>query len=622
MSAPTRDGSPVADIAAVVAGPVLAMLMVGSLVWFLVDVLYAGPHPGRLLWCLSFFVIGAVLTARIAIELGRSKANLYSAALGGAVLLAVFRFVEGVNPLLAVGLIALTWWLTDRLTHDSTHLDEDRRASGRGLLAASGLGAVTAVRPDPAAGADDAAEAAAAKRRKKDPAGPAGWWARLSRYRAARRLRPHTPGTWVLGFGLAALPVFALGQSLVPAADAATRRATLAEAAVFVASGLGLLVTTTLLGLRRYLDQRDARVPPAVTLGWLGLGGGLTLAVVVVAALLPRPHSETPLVRFSRGDATEKRAASQHAVLRDDQGGKGEGAQGTKAEADKNGTASGKGPPGGDGKGQGSGGKEPGKNGSSGGKENGDKGSGGDSKSGKQGERSEGKGEPQGDKAAKEGNTKGQDGKTADGQKTKGGEGKDAAKGGESGSQPEAKSPGPQQRLGEAMTAAGTLLKWVVWVLIAVAVVAGAVWFVLRGLAPFTDWAKNLLAWFRNLFGRRERAAGGSAAVAAPAAPERPPPFRTFLNPFADGSARRQTPTALATYSFAALDAWAWDRGLGRRSGETPAEFAARLEAEAPALDGPAGRAADLATRALYSRAPLPADGPKALAGLWRLMEE
>ena len=42
--------------------------------------------------------------------------------------------------------------------------------------------------------------------------------------------------------------------------------------AVYVGSGLGLLVTTSLLGLRRYLRQRKVKIPAALTASWLGLG--------------------------------------------------------------------------------------------------------------------------------------------------------------------------------------------------------------------------------------------------------------------------------------------------------------------------------------------------------------
>ena len=45
--------------------PALIMVMVGSLVFFLVEVLYQGQYSGRLLYTLFFFVFGAVLIARI-----------------------------------------------------------------------------------------------------------------------------------------------------------------------------------------------------------------------------------------------------------------------------------------------------------------------------------------------------------------------------------------------------------------------------------------------------------------------------------------------------------------------------------------------------------------------------
>ncbi len=78
--------------------------------------------------------------------------------------------------------------------------------------------------------------------------GGGGWW---------RRSRgKHTPGVWVLYFSLAALPLFGIGQHWVPAADVGRRRYVFSLLLVYVASALALLVTTSFLGLRRYLRQR------------------------------------------------------------------------------------------------------------------------------------------------------------------------------------------------------------------------------------------------------------------------------------------------------------------------------------------------------------------------------
>lgn len=617
-----RDGTPVVDLVVLVASPALIMVMVGSLVWFLVDVLKPTAYPDRLLWCLSFFVFGAVLIARLAIEHGRSYAAVYAAGLGGATFLAMNAFVTYPGDLsgiigaaVSLGLMGLAWWLSDRLTWDCTHLDEDRKTSGRGLLAAAGLDETAPA--DPVAPDDDPEEPErAARRRKKDAPGLMGWLERLWRYRSAVRKKAHTPGTWVLYFGLAALPVFALGQSLVSAGDTDRRRATLMEAAAFVGSGLGLLVTTSLMGLRRYLEQRDAKIPVAMTAGWLGLGGGLIVVFVVAAMILPRPHSETPLISL-KSTAVGDRRASKNAVVRDQSAGKGEGSRGEKTEAGKGqssasggkqdgGSSGEKGSGGGKGESQGKGSQSGGKDG----KSQGDKSGSGKQDKGQQSSQ----GRDSGDKSEAKSDGSGDD------QNGPNGDSADKSSEAEKSDGGSRKASSGSGRLSQAFDMVGTALKWLVWAVIAVAVVVGVCVFGLRYLAPFTDWAKNLLAWLQGLFAKKPREGGGSDdAEEAEAGPARVP-FAAFANPFADGTARRRTPSDLATYTLAALDAWAGDHGAARPPGETPGEFAARLCEEYPHL-GAAGQAADLAVRALYARGPLPADAPKVLAALWKQME-
>ena len=57
-----------ADYTAIAVSPLLIMALVGSLVFFLVEVLYVGQYPDHLLWGLFFFVFAAVLIARISIQ--------------------------------------------------------------------------------------------------------------------------------------------------------------------------------------------------------------------------------------------------------------------------------------------------------------------------------------------------------------------------------------------------------------------------------------------------------------------------------------------------------------------------------------------------------------------------
>ncbi len=58
---------------------------------------------------------------------------------------------------------------------------------------------------------------------------------------------------------------------------------------VYVGSALGLLLTTSFLGLRRYLRQRSMEMPGDMAGLWLGIGTFIVLALLVFCVLLPRP---------------------------------------------------------------------------------------------------------------------------------------------------------------------------------------------------------------------------------------------------------------------------------------------------------------------------------------------
>jgi hypothetical protein len=632
MMASDRESSArLIDLAAVVVSPALVMLMVGSLTFFLITVLYQGAYPDRLLYTFFFFVFGAVLIARISIQFGRARAWLYAAALGGACFLAMMAYVDyppglmkALGPLLNLGLMALVWWSADKLTWDCTHFDEDRKASGKGVLAAAGLDEETED------GEQESEEEEASRERQRPEARrgkkkPVGWLEKFQAYREAQRKKAHTPGVWVLYFSLAALPLFALGQSLIDPEDTATRRATLLQMAVYVGSGLGLLVTTTLFGLKRYLEQRGARIPPVMVGGWLGLGAGLIVVFLVVGMALPRPHSETPWFGMKRAK-TGDREASRYAQVKDGSAGKGDGAAGDKTQA-------------GDGKNSAKGGKEgggkSGEKGSDGGqgKSQGGQQKGGENGSGK-GDQT-GQGQDQGKDQSGQKGQKGEDRESRSGSKSsKQDEGSDAGRqasrngdesrdaSGDSARGSDSESSGPS-RFAEALEKFGSFVKWVVWIIVAAAVVIGIVIFILKFLAPFTDWARNLLDWLKGLFARkanpeRLRATG---EVDAEEVIERPPPFSTFRNPFADGTARRRDPAELVEYTFAALDAWTWDRGRGREPGETPMEFAVRVGHEYAELDEPGFRLANLYARLLYSRHPLPGNTLAVLKEFWDSLE-
>src|SRR4051794_28424226 len=106
-----------ADYVALALSPALIMALVASLVFFLLEVFYAGDYRERMRWILFFFVVGAVLIARISMtgEIA-GRASLYGLPLGLFTWMGLQFFVEypaGVRELSLVvnlGLIALVWW--------------------------------------------------------------------------------------------------------------------------------------------------------------------------------------------------------------------------------------------------------------------------------------------------------------------------------------------------------------------------------------------------------------------------------------------------------------------------------------------------------------------------------
>jgi hypothetical protein len=632
-----RQQLPLIDVASVVVAPVLVMLMVGSLVFFLIEVLQAGRFEGRLHYTFFFFVIGAVLIARIAIQRGSKLAALYAVLLGGACFVAMMAFVEyttplfkAVGPVINIGLMALVWWSAHKLTWDCTHLDEGRKASGRGVLAAAGLDgtkATTASEDDAEYDPDRSLAVGRKTNRKRRDSEPLGWWQRFQKYRVWRRNKPHTPGVWVLYFALAAIPLFALGQAVIPADDSSRRASTFWQMAVYVGSALGLLVTTTLMGLRRYLADRKATIPTAMTAAWLGTGGVLILLFIGVGALLPRPHSETPLFTFQKGGKKD-RQASKNAVVKDNSAGKGDGAAGKRQEAgDGEKTAKG-GREGGKGQGnssQGSGSKD-GNKGSQG-NQNGDQG-GGDKKGDQSGDRGDQRGQTNNqankDRQNQNGPNRGKQDHSGEPEKGEGegdkadGEGDEGDGSSESGSSSE-----KFQQLSQGLEKVSGVIKWIVFAVLAVAVVIGVLYFGLKYLANFTGWARGLLDWVKGLFGRKPQSKKGAGAEDEPAEGkvDRPPPFAAFSNPFTDGTARRRETRELTEYTFAALDAWAWDHDAGRPPEETPAEFATRVGEGYPRLEAGAADAANLYVRATFSRGELPKDTRQRLAKVWAALE-
>lgn len=330
-----------ADYVTIALSPVLIMIMVGSLVFFLLELFYDGIHEARLTWIMFWFVFATVLVARIAIEEGSERAGIYGLALALAVAVTMVKFVD--KPWLAWALLALVWWSANKLTWDCTLIDDTVDASGQGLLQAAGFdrAAAAPARNTPAHSADAslAARQRASRTARAENRAATGdeapvkvksvpWWRRLFVNASESKDQPHAPGLWVVYFSLAALPLFGLGQLLIPRADEDRRSYAFWLLMAYVASGLGLLLTTSFLGLRRYLRQRKLQMPDSMTGIWLGVGTALIVAMLFVGLLLPRTSAELADAASWNPLGSPDRDASSFAPLKDGPG-KGPGSPGS-----------------------------------------------------------------------------------------------------------------------------------------------------------------------------------------------------------------------------------------------------------------------------------------------------
>lgn len=666
-----------ADYLAIAVTPALIMLLVGSLVWFLAEIGYTGSRESRVRWILFWFVIGAVLVARIAIEQGRAHASIFIFGLAGATSLAIFKFASDGPwvPIVCLGIVA---WCADKLTWDCTLIDESEDASGEGLLQIAGVADEAELpqeQPDVASGAesesvasvDDGAES------KNDARDAVPFWKRLFTNESERVGKPHAPGLWVVYFSLAALPIFGFGQTMIPATRADSRHFAFQCLLAYVGAGLGLLMLTSFLGLRRYLRQRNLEMPPTMAATWIGMGAAISVGILTVAMLLPRPQGDYSIAEAIDIAAEEIQEAADRAFLNDD-GGQGEGQQSGPADEEADGGSASdpnqQGQPGGD---------QPGQQVVQNDQQNSENGTGGEQKG--EGEDGKESGDQQGDGRESQGqgggdqkmaqNEQSGGGEKQEGEQSSGGDKKDGPQtaqnqnsgeqqDGQPGDQPEDQTNDPQvaqnerdpdeenqnadaeeseetseDELAQAeqpetpetetppesdsswmdslFENAGTLFKWLVYAAMAAAVI----YFAIRNWAAVVAFVRNLWTELLSMFGKKPGVAGEEAVD--PDEPVAPPrPFAAFQDPFRSGTASKHSPAELVRYTFEALQAWAFENGCGRTPDQTPMEFGQQLRSRMPKISSEASEVSHLYAQVAYAGL-RPTDSNMAvLQKLWR----
>ncbi|TWT71929.1 DUF4129 domain-containing protein [Crateriforma conspicua] len=591
-----------ADYAAIAVAPVLIFLMISALTLFVCTLLYRGGYSGRVQWVVLFFTMGSVAVARLAIEQDRKYAMGYMVALSAAGVLVLSQFVGSI--VVGFVLVALIVYLSDRIVFDCTLIDESKDSSGEGLIDSGRLFFQ---------GSDSA---------KKDPKSSVA-----TQPNQRKKRRTHQPGRTVMYLALAALPLFGLGQVWISDPQASASAQTFLGVYLFAA--LALLMTTSFLGLRRYLRQRGVDMPVDVTVGWLGGGALLVAAIVATAFLLPTPGriitgGDPPISlaeakdfaasRFGWGKEAAKKSTEGNASTSEDQDPEKEvggqrpekGAPAGKVGDGESGDGeSGDGESGDGESGDGDSGDGESGDGESGGEESGGEESGGEESGGEESGGEESGGEESGGEESGGEESGGEESAEADANQREASDSNESSSSGQSGS---------SQSFGGVTSMVRGLLDAVRW-LLPLALLAFVGFYLLRHGRRFWDWLTSLFA------GRSDAPdALEQLLINDPTASLEPPRrFSEFRNPLGrDNDAER----IIAT-TFGAADAWMRENVSPRRDDETPSEFAHRLRQQASRdarlapLVGPFGRIVDAYNRLAYAKTRPNADDVQAARDLW-----
>lgn len=647
---PRRLHQTLADYVVIAISPALIMLLVGSLVYFLLAVFYQGQDQFRLHWVMTCFVFAAVLIARISIEEGFERAVVFAAPLALLVGIAANRFMEiqgtwvdHVGWIVNFALIGVIWWCAHKLTWDCTVIDDAEDASGEGLMQVAGL-----ERPqnDANTRSDEQRQLEGTTSREV----PAGFWQRY----VERQRKPHAPGVWVVYFSLAALPIFGFGQWFIPASASGARRYVFSLLLIYVGAGLSLLVTTSFLGLRRYLRQRRIEMPTLMANLWLGTGVAIALVLLVVAALLPRPSAEyavsqlpftfgspeneaskiAPIKRDGTQDDEPAPAAKREpssdepnddAPSDDEPSGTGNQPEGEADDDQQSGTAERSSQTQGDGgRRESSSGK--GKDSRRDAKSKGNR----DQRGNKQQQKNTQRDNAESNKrsSAQRDESTSTDAEQADDEpssdETEPSEDSQPAQASSKSDQrsepreaaPPAQSPSVPTPPIDPLLA---IFKWVFYALFAL-VVLYAIWRYWRDIAAAVrSFLHELRQWWDAMWGNRRDA---GVADDEPLAIQVPlPPFSSYADPFASGQAERESLEELVRYSFEAFEAWSREHGCPRDPEQTPHELAREVGRLNSFIAAEARTIAELYARVAYSGSQVPAASAGQLRQLWQKMQ-
>ncbi len=498
-----------------------------------------------------------------------------------------------------ISLIGVVMWTSAQLTWDCTIVDRSRDPSEMGLIEK-----LQQRRDDGSVSREFESDQAGARR------GVA------SLFLPAAGKSP--PGSTVLYFAVVALPVFGFGQWFVAEAS---RGWIFLLFAMYLGSSLGLLLITSLLGLERYLGRKNLHVPDGVARNWIIVGSLFIGLVMLCILIVPRPAGINSLDRLVAFISSPQRTSTKMAGGRDgqpgqenadrqmvnDDGGPGqENADRQMVNDDGGPEMASDGEPK-----KGSAPNDQGEASGAGNRSDNQRPSPEDENSGRQENVDQPADARQGDQqpdrqpaAAEQARPQGDpgQGRPPDKAEARPDQRNRQARQGKGNRRPKATpadaSPPRLNRLSQSMRPLLYLMG--------------------LGAALLLLWMfrHEIAAWLGRRGDRRQRKQGGATEPPGVALPS----FASFRDPFASKQAPGMTPSQLASYSMAALDALARDLNIDREKDQTPTEFARRWETIDSELSAHARRLADLYGRCAYGPDNVRTEDTEPLVALWRSM--
>ncbi len=666
-----------------VIAPALIMLMLGSMFFFLVEILYRDDYRFAVHWVFALYVFAIVLIGRISIMEGFFRAQFFAAAL----MIAVFVHT-GVGPHWV--LVILSWWAASKLTWDCTFIDESRDVTGQGLVSAA-LDRWKIFRDKFSQVWRGKISLADAIEPEQPPESNSSWAddhstsvTRWMKELVWKRKRKNTPGLWAFFFFTAGLFIFGFGQLFIEATQRA-RNFSLRMFAIYLFAGLGLMMFISLIGLFRYLKQRGTEMPDSIARAWLAAGTIFAIVLVGAVLFIPWPNSGLSLSSLIPRFETVERTG-ENSLLKER--GKVEGPQssgkpaerGAPGQGDKASERQGKGGiPGGDKVGD----KPQGKPGSSSGGNN----PGGKgpkpasppeqpsqsnsppekSKNGKpasptpssqQQENSaqkndapktapkqsthknsdeQKKSDPQESEPTKQPNnsTPSSSSKPSENRPAEKSPDKmtpepnsspsEKTESAQSQAKPQPSPPSNPARsnswVQNLMNAIKPIITILIWIFV---LVAGLIVFVRYRneiIDGLTSFFKSLGEFFARLFRGKQPSETEQALAAESKRQFVYKPFASFRNPFDDKQAAKLSPRDLVQYTFAAFESLAREANVPRNADETPLEFARRVAEKYETLGRSARHLAELYSQAAYATAKLSTDDIQPLQSIWLQMQ-